>query len=174
MDYEMRTDAELLIDLFNDAPLVTDRISGVAFPLSRKLVASWTGMSVKTISDYCTGKYNIPIDFWRRWIEHNFDVRILQLLLGNSGKYEIIVNDAIDPLTPGAMFKSIVEQDGLYHKQMMYLADIIADGRIDEVDNASVERYHHAHQHHRVRDLQIHEFIMASHAKSFNEKVSQL
>ncbi len=174
MHYEMNTDAQLLNELFDQSPIVTDCITGVTYALSRKLVASWTGKSLQTISDYGTGKYNIPIYFWRCWLEHSFDLRILELLLGNSGKYEIIHNDFIDPLSPGDMFRAAVEQEGLHHKQMMHLADIIADGRVDDVDKESVVKYHHTHQLHRVRDAQLHAYIMQAHAKSFDRKVHNL
>jgi len=56
----------------------------------------------------------------------------------------------------------------------MHLANIIADGRIDELDNASVTAYHAAYMKHRMRDAQLHAAIIDRHTKSFSRKVGQL
>ena len=77
MEHDVRSDAELLELLVNEAPIVPDRVTGRNVVLSAKQVATWTGRSIHTVSDYKNGKSNIPADFWRQLLEHYFDLRIL-------------------------------------------------------------------------------------------------
>lgn len=162
MVYEMRTDADLLNKLCDEAPLVTDRVTGRIVTLSRQTLAYWTGMSVQTISDYATGKHNIPADFWRRVLEHYVDPRILLLLLPDDGCFDVCVTDRATPADEPAFFKEALALQKAHNEQLTYILDILSDGRIDELDASTIHQYRDAHHGHRLRDAQLYRAINAT------------
>jgi len=162
---EMRTDVELLNALCNEAPLVMEA-SGLAFPLSKKRIAHVTGMSVQTVSDYGSGHYNIPIEFWRRLLSYCCDPRIIALLLGDDGRFEVVVHNRLPESEGRDFFKQAVADEGDHYQKMMYVAEMLADGRIDELDRASVQSYHDAYLRHRMTDAALHHAIMRQYRKA--------
>ena len=166
MEGELRTDLELLLDLFNAAPLVRDRATGHCVVFSRKQVAHWTGLALQTISDYCGGKYNIPISFWQRILEHCHDSRIVALLLGDASSWELTMDCNPQPHTGADFFRSAVEQTGAHHEKQTYIAEMLADNRIDELDRQTILDYNDAYAHHRHLDAQLHRSINLAHERS--------
>ena len=165
MDHEMRSDVDLLVDIFNNNPLVTDRAIGRQVVVTRKLVSYWTGVSIQTISTYCTGQHNIPIHFWRVLFSKCPDPRIPALLLGYEENYELILHDDDESCAPREFFKEAVENNGTHHETQKYIAEIIADGRIDELDERSVTDYHDAYIVHRQTEARLHRAIMNTYQR---------
>jgi len=160
-DREMRNDMDLLNELFDTAPVVLDQVSKRHVVLTRKRVAFWTGFSVQNISDYCTGKYNIPIDFWRRFLEHVRDLRVVALLLGDSGNWELQFPDGDGVLaTHVELFRQAVTAEGEYHEQMKYVAEILADGRVNELDATRVSAFSNAYYQHRATNAHLHQAVL--------------
>ncbi len=159
MEGEMRSDVELLLNLCNKASLVHDRLTRRWVSFSRQRVAHWTGLAVQTVSDYCSGKYNIPIEFWRRILEHCYDPRIVALLLGDPSRWELLIDTDPEPQTGADFFRRAVEDSGAYHEQQKYIAEILADKRIDELDTQTVVDYNDAYAHQRYLGAQLHRGI---------------
>ena len=160
---EMRTDAELLNRLVDTAPIVVDRLTDHAVQLSRATVAAWTGLAVQTISDYCTGKLNIPVVFWQRILLHHLDLRIVRLILPLNCACEVYATELPPIRSARAFFKQALELEGAHHAMMNRIVDIIADGRIDELDADSIKAYHDAYHAHRTRDDQLHRMVMIAY-----------
>lgn len=166
MEDEMRSDAELLYDLTNKAPVVTDRVTGKAMTLSRAAISFWTGISIKTISDYCLGKYNIPVDFWRSILKHHFDPRIISMMLPTDGHFEVYFDSATKPNTTREFFRAALELQQKHNDQVTYILDILADGRVDELDETTLTKYCDAYHQHRHLDAQLFRAINESFTKS--------
>lgn len=163
---DMRRDAELLADLLNEAPIV-DLNRGVT--LTAKVLAHWTGMSLQTISDYRTGRTNIPIDFWRMVFEHYPHVRIIRLLLSDRFRVDIVdTGNTIDPRDRDFFRQAILAEAG-HHECTKYLCEIIADGRIDESDAAAIHKYSASYADHRLREAALHQAILRAYAESRKE-----
>jgi len=167
-DQEMRTDRELLLSLVDTEPTVIDRITRQPVVITRKRVAHWTGRAVQTISDYCGGKYNIPIDFWRDILAHHDDPRIADLLLGRLD-YELYIHGTARPETGRDFFRHAVEESGAHHEKQRYIAELLADGRIDELDASTVQKYCDAWVRQRMLDVRLHRSIV----DSFNRAMAQ-
>ncbi len=172
MDREMRSDAELLNCLCDEAPVITFASGGVA-SLSKKLIAQWTGRSVQTVSDYATGKLNIPIDFWSRILVHFHEPRIVALLLGDS-LYEYTRLPADAQPTGRQFFKDAVTESGAHHEKMKHIAGILEDGHINELDARRVQEYHDSYIQHRYRSAVLHHQVMHAFQRSRAEKVRSL
>ena len=170
MANEMRTDAELLDALLNEASILIDQNHNRAHSFNVKVVAHWTGLSVQTISDYRTGKTNIPVDFWRRILEHNFDMRIVRLLIPDAYHADITPLTAGPPRTGPQWFRQAVEAEGKHHEQQVYLAEILADGRVDETDAATIQAYDDAFFVHRQRDALLHRAIVTEYRRAVARK----
>lgn len=166
MECEMRNDAELLTDLTSEAPMVRDRVTGCPVSLSRKVIADWAGLSQVTICDYCTGKYNIPIGFWRRVLEHYVDPRIFRLLIPENYHYEVYPIEVRSVATTRDFFRDTLRLEQAHHQMMVYLAGILADGQVDELDAASIQRYDDGYLIHRQRDDQLHRSIMVTYQRA--------
>lgn len=170
LEGEMRSDVDLLNALCGEAPIVVDRTTGLAVSLGRKQLAHWTGLAVQTVSDYSTGKYNIPVDFWRRVLDHYLDARIIGLLLGDSHNYELVHHGEVRPNTAPEFFRDAVEQVGAFVAQQEYIAEILIDGRIDELDGNSVQEYHDAYLRHRLLDAKLHRSIIDKYQRAVAAK----
>ena len=90
MESEMRTDVELLIALCDDGATVVDRRTGRPLTINAKALSLWSGLSLQTISDYKTGKYNIPISFWRSILDRYVEPRIVSLLIPDGVLFEMM------------------------------------------------------------------------------------
>ena len=163
MDHDMRTDAELLNDLVSEAPIVKDRATDRMVAVTRKLLAHWTALSLQTISDYGTGKTNIPIDFWRRILDHYLDPRIIALIMPDTCRFEVYHREPRPPVTGRDFFARMLDLEQVHHQMMSRVAAIIADGQVDELDTSSVQAYDDDYQAHRARDDQLHESIIAAY-----------
>jgi len=169
MDREMRTDVELLLTLVDNEPTVIDYVTGRPVMVTRKCVARWTGRSIQTISDYVSGRYNIPIEFWARLLEHYHDARIADLVLMHTD-YELFFHDKATPASTRDFFRRAVEESGLHHQKQVYIADLLADGRIDELDASTVQAYADAYVHHRMADAALHRAIIETFNRAMHAK----
>ena len=132
---EMNSDVDLFCELLADAPICLDGQS-----LNAKRLALWTNRSVKTISDYRTGKLTIPVHIWRAVFLRLPDSRIANLILG--GTCDIVRNDVLPELDDQpASYDSLLEISKMHHESMVYLADIMRDGRINEADAERLDSY---------------------------------
>jgi len=157
---DVRRDAELLDDLLSAAPLVCDRVTGVHVVLSAKQIAAWTDRSVQMISQYKNGQTNIPVDFWRHVLRHYCDIRIVALLCPDNCLIEVINVAEQSPETAPAFFRQAVESEIEHHDKQRYLAELLADGRIDELDELTVRNYDDAFHSHRTRDAALHRAVI--------------
>lgn len=168
MDHEMGVDADLLNELFEAAPVVRDRRLGRDVCFSRKQISHWTGKSIQTISDYCLGGRNIPTEFWQRILSHSFDMRIIRLLVPEDIECEFRFPEVRPPQGARQFFRDALELEKAHHEMMVYFCEIIADGRIDELDEARIAAYDAAYYKHRLHDMILHGEIM--HADAENKK----
>ena len=166
MATEMRADADLLNVLLNETPLVVDRITGRSVAVNAKMVAHWTDRSIQTVSDYRIGKLNIPVCFWRRILEHYLDSRIAGLIIPDTCEYDVQALDGTDPVTGPQWFREAITAEGEHHEQQKHLADILADGRVDELDSSSVQAYDDAYRRHRMRDAMLHQGIIRRYKRA--------
>lgn len=157
---EMRSDADLLNNLCDSGACVRDRVTGRGVCITRKLIAEWTGYSIQAISDFGTGKTRIPAHFWKDFLRHHFDGRIIDLFVPDEYGSEFVDLRINPPQTGRSFFKDAVATMGLYHEQQKYIAEILADGRVDELDAATVQRYADAYAHHRHEDAALHRAIL--------------
>lgn len=162
MESEMRTDVELLIALCDSGPTVVDRRTGRSLTINAKALSLWSGLSVQTISDYKTGKYNIPISFWRSILDHCVEPRIVSLLIPDGVLFEMVDPCGLALVQPPQFFRKAVESGRAYFEQQERLADILADGRIDELDAASVQAFSDAYDQHRFLDAALHRAIVGT------------
>lgn len=162
---DMRADAELLNAMLNDAPLI-HLDDGATVALSAKLIAHWTDRATQTISDYRTGKLNIPVDFWRALLSHYFDMRIVQLILPGGYSAEVHSHGEYIPLTGPQWFREAILAEREHHEQSMYLADILADGRVDETDAQTIKGYDDAFHAHRHREALLHRAILTAYRRN--------
>lgn len=169
MKGEMRSDADLLNALCDEAPHVIDRLTGNVACVSKKVIATWTGLAVQTVSDYATGKYNIPIDFWARILNHYYDSRIARLLFHFRDDVEIMFQQGEIP-TSRSFFSDAVTESGAHHKKQTYIATLLADGRIDELDASTIQAYDDAYYRHREIDCALHAAVMRTYRKSLAAK----
>ena len=156
MDHEMGTDADLLNELVSDAPVVADRRTGRDVSLSRKQIGQWTGKSIQTITDYGAGSRNIPIDFWHRILVHYFDMRIIHLLLPDDVECEFRFREVRPSQGARQFFRDALAVEKAHHEMMVPICDILADGRIDELDAERIAAYHAAYFNHRLHDMVLH------------------
>ena len=153
MCQDMGRDVELLNDLLNSAPLVQDRLTSRAVVISAKLLAGWSGRSVQSISDYRNGRTNIPVEFWRSILSRFYDLHIISLIMPDDINFEASITDYADPLPAKDIVRAAVEGEIVHYNKMKYVAEIIADGQIDELDTSTIKEYRSAFYAHRVRDL---------------------
>ena len=170
MSFEMRSDVELLLTIVDNESDCVDRLTGKVVRLSRKGVAHLTGRAVQTISDYCSGKYNIPMDFWKRLFERTGDTRIWGLLLGDGDTVEVILGDVPPPTNPRAFFKAAVAESGAHHQKQAMIAELLSDGRIDELDRQTVQDYHDAYLRNRHLDAVLHHQIIDVYNRAVAQK----
>ncbi len=161
MVQEMRRDAELLGELLDKADSVVDRAICRNVTFSVKVIAHWTGFSVKTISDYRIGKTNIPVDFWRRILEHHFDIRIVRLLVPDVIDFEVACTKYNVPDTTLDFFRKALQAEAAHHEAMKRVADILADNRINELDEHSINLYDASYHDHRQLEFELHRSIIA-------------
>jgi len=161
---DMRRDVELLNAVLNESPHVRDVHTDHWVCLSAKQLADWTNRSLQTISDYRTGKTNIPVDFWRAVFERTCDLRIVALLVPID-LFNVEVNRRQEraPETPAQFFREALVAEGEYHEQQKVLCDILADGKIDDLDARRVTAYDDAFWRHRVRDASLHRAVLAKY-----------
>ena len=168
MCQDMRNDVELLNAILDHGMVIVDRQTSGNVLVTAKALAYWTQRSLQTVSDYRVGKTNIPVEFWRRILEHMFDLRIVNLLLPSTIHCELIPLEDIQPRTAKDFFREAVEAEGEHSTQQRYLCDLLADGRIDETDGQAIQRYDDAYWAHRRRDAVLHRSIL----KAFEQSVA--
>jgi hypothetical protein len=167
----MRRDAELLSEMLNDPGFVLDRVDGRLRPFIVKTLVLWTGKSEQTISQYRNGQTNIPIEFWRSILDHHLDHRIVCLLIPIDVRYDLTIDTAHDPASPAEFFRKAVEAEGEHHEQMKQVANLLADGRIDELDRDTVVAYEAAFHLHRITDAALYRAIINTYNRK-REKAS--
>lgn len=160
MDHDVRTDAELLGWFCDYTPVVTDRVTGRRLVVSAKLLAAWTGKSLQMVSQYRSGTTNIPVEFWQRILDHHVDRRIIALMVPSDLTFEIVDARCNMPASPKEFFKDAVAAEIAYHDQMKHVAEILADGQVDELDADTVQAYADAFEIHRLRDAALHHAIV--------------
>ena len=160
MCHEMRTDAELLGTILNEAPVVRDRQTGRPFVLSAKVLAGWTGRSIQTVSDYRIGKTNIPVDFWKLLLTRFIDNRILALFTPGDMDIEMHSIPACRHETASAFFIETLKAEREHSEMQQWIAEILADGQVDELDASTIQKYDDAYHVHRVRDAALHRGIL--------------
>ncbi len=136
MTGEMYADAELLDDILNQAPPAR-----CGTPVTPKALSYWTGLSVKTISDYRRGKLTIPVRFWRVVLRHLRDGRIVGLLLGETPHAVTWLDELPDLANDQAQLAAAVDCLGRFHALQQCYAELIRDGRIDEADAPGVSEF---------------------------------
>jgi len=158
---DMRCDVELLNAMLNESPHVHDVHTDRWVCLSAKQLADWTNRSLQTISDYRTGKTNIPIEFWRAVFNRTCDLRVVALLVPID-LYNVEINPRQErgPESPGAFFREALVAESEYHEQAKALCEILADGKIDDLDARRVTAYDDAYWRHRVRDASLHRAVL--------------
>lgn len=161
MCQDMGRDVELLNDLLNSAPVVQDRLTGRTVVISAKVLAGWSGRSVQSVSDYRIGRTNIPVEFWRSILARFYDLHIVSLIMPDNINFETTTTDYADPLPVKDLFRAAVEAEIVHYGKMKYVAEIIADGQIDELDTLTIKEYRSAFYAHRVRDMQLFRSITA-------------
>lgn len=167
---EMRSDVDLLNCLCDEAPVVTDLVTGLPVAISRKLLARWTGVSIQTVSDYGTGKYNIPLDFWSRVLAHHFDPRIPRMLFTHCGFPVCFGMCIVSPGAERGFFKSAVAESGAYHETQKQIAELLSDGRIDELDENTIQKYDDAHARFISLSVGLHATIMRRFRAAISER----
>jgi len=167
---DVRRDAELLQDLLNDAALVRDRVDGQVARFVVKQLVVWTGKAEQTISEYRNGARNIPVEFWRSILEHFCDRRIIALLIPEEFDFEISDVRCNCPASAPAFFRDAIEAEIAYHEQMKAVAQILADGRIDDFDAKTVHDYDDAFHVHRKRDANLHHAIINTFIRAVERK----
>lgn len=165
----MRRDADLLDTLLNEAPPFVDH-NGCPRSVNAKLIAHWTDRALQTVSDYRTGKLNIPIDFWRCILVHYMDARIFALLMPDGYAFEFTPLNPATARTGPEWFSEAVRAEGAYHKQMTYVAQILEDGKVDESDAVVVQAYDDAYHAHRQRDAELHQAIVHQYERAVAAK----
>jgi len=160
MDHDVRTDAELLAWFCDHCPTVSDRVTGCPATICPKTLSVWTGKSVQMISQYRSGQTNIPVEFWRSFLDHHFDRRIVGLMIPFGLDFNIVDLRSNMPASPKEFFKDAVAAEVAYHQQMLRVAEILADGRIDELDANGVTNYSDAFEAHRSLDARLHHAII--------------
>lgn len=168
MDQDMRQDVELLNFLCDQAVVYTDRLTGQTYQLSKKLVARWTNRAIQTISDYATGKINIPVEFWRMLLAHIDEPRIIFLLLGDRDDIDWAFLPAGDVRTTKDFLEGAIRDQGEYHQTQVYLAELLRDGRIDEADAPTVQKFVDAYVAHRATQASLQRSIV----QAFNKAVA--
>lgn len=169
---DMRTDAELLNTLLNEAPAVVDRRTGIGAVLSAKQLGHWTGLAVQTISGYRTGQVNIPVSFWQKILEHHLDRRIAALIMPSNVMFDLLPAVQEHAGRSKDFFTEAIESLGLHHEKSKYLAEILSDNRVDELDHSTVQEYHDAWDRHRQRDFELHAAILATYNRAMLAKES--
>ncbi len=150
---EMHRDHELLAELLNEAPHTPDG------PLCVKLLSRWTGRAGQTISEYRNGQRTIPVEFWRQLLMHWRCPRIVDLLLGGCS-YEIVFDaDVPDLSSDVSAFKAALESMETFHETGAAIAQLFADGRVDEADASTIRRYNVAYFRHRWQSAQVHKAV---------------
>lgn len=167
---DVRTDAALLITLLDEKASVLDRQNGHLAQITVKTLSRWTGLSDTTISLYRMGQANIPISFWRRILEHHIDARIIALLTPVDCSFDLNVNSIDGPASAPEFFREAVKVAGEHHETMKYVAEMLADGRIDEMDSATVQAYYDSFQSHRLRESALHQAIITTYNRQAEAK----
>ncbi len=157
---DMRRDAELLAALIQAEPWVIDRMDGKVRQIIVKTLVAWTGKSEQTISQYRTGQSNIPVEFWRSILDHHLDHRIVALLIPIDVRIDLTIDPVNEPASPAEFFRKAVEAEGEHHEQMKQVANLLADGRIDELDRDTVVAYECAFHQHRLTDAALYRAIV--------------
>ena len=157
---DMRRDAELLSLLLQCEPWVLDRMDGKARQFIVKTLVAWTGKSEQTISQYRNGTSNIPVEFWRSILDHHLDPRIVHLLIPLDVRIDLTIDTADEPASPPEFFRAAVQAEGEHHEQMKLICELLADGRIDELDRETVVAYEAAFHQHRLTDAALYRAIV--------------
>lgn len=169
MSDDVRRDAELLSAMLNDAAWLHDRLDGKLARFVVKQLVVWTGKAEQTISEYRNGTRNIPIEFWRSILEHFCDRRIIALLIPEEFDFEISDQRYNCPASAPAFFRDTLEAEIAYHTEMLALVQVLADGRIDDLDAKAVHEYDGLFHAHRLRDAALHHAVV----NTFNRAVER-
>lgn len=162
--HEMSYDAELLDTLLNESMVMRD-----GAVLTAKALAYRTGYAVQTISAYRRGKLTIPTRFWRFVWNFTRDSRVANLLLQDT-PCEICFSDCVRDIADNdALLAAAIESLGKFHQQETYLLDILKDGRINEADRASIDKFNAAYAHSRQTQAEVHRAINRAFAEAMKE-----
>ena len=149
---DMRRDAALLSALLNDVDVVCDRVDGKLRQFTVKTLVAWTGKAEQTISQYRNGLSNIPIEFWRAVLEHHLDPRIVALLIPIDVRFELTIDSEKEPASSPEFFRQAIKSLEGYGKVMSYIAEMLADNRIDELDARTVDDFQRDFHAHRMAE----------------------
>jgi len=152
---DMRAD----IDLLND---ILDRHT-------RKQLCMWADISHETLSQYVNCGRNIPVGFWRSLFRATKDLRILGLITCDIA-CEIYVQPAELPACGRDFFAQSVTDSGKYHEMQTYIAELLRDNRIDEVDGETVQHYADSYLAHRANSALLFRAIMRTYQRSVAAK----
>ena len=164
MNCEMRTDAELLNTLLNEGAVILDRITGNHISFCAKVLAQWTDLSVQTISEYRTGVRNIPVSFWKRVLAHCPDWRIISLMVPDQFCIELYDEKPAPHLSVTDFLRKGGEAVARHGKLLKYIADIVADGRIDELDRSTIQQFFDEYERMRTTQAQLRHAIRKQYA----------
>ena len=166
----MRHDADLLNVMLNEAAVFEDPLDGRVKSFNAKLIARWTDRALQTVSDYRTGRLNIPIDFWRRILTHYMDARICALLIPDGFAFEVTPLNLATARTGPEWFTEAVKAEIAHHKQQTYLAEILVGDEVDETVATVVQAYDDAYYAHRQRDAELHRAIVRQYQRAVAAK----
>lgn len=172
MVHEMRRDVELLIWLCDATPVYVDRVSGRNVLVTAKAIAQWTGRAAQTISDYRSGRINIPVEVWRLLLVHIDEPQIFMLLIGDRDDIEVVFHRRPGSEPTKEILLGAIEDQGRFHQTQHYLADILKDGRIDEADAQRIQAYSDAYAAHRFSEASLHRTIIRAFEKAASERSS--
>jgi len=103
-----------------------------------KQLASLTGRSGSQIYRYLSGEATIPSVIWRTVYGRTRDLRILQLITGDISVISVPVETCGDlKCSLETLIKMRRSQIGVEQE----ILDIFADGRVDDSDRRSIERF---------------------------------
>jgi hypothetical protein len=156
---EMKADVELFREILDDE----------GHGLNVKSVAHLTRLSRDTIYAYQLGRINIPITVWSQLFEQTRDLRIVTMLAG-SVPMEFFSRDLMPDLTDDAgSLRGALQSMKDFHQMQAELAEIVADGRIDQSDAESVRKYNRHFVQHMAHSHAVHRAINTNYQRSIQD-----
>lgn len=155
---DMGYDAEVLQRVIND------------HDLSVKQLARAANKHINVVYAYLTGRRNIPIDIWHALFQATRDKRILELLVAGVPIEMSVIDEVPDLADDIDLIREAVRNIGEFHNLQKYLVEIIADGRIDQSDAASVRKFNDQYVRYRDHSIALHRAINRAFRKSIPAK----